>query len=103
VIGTKLRTAAVVVAACAATLFGVTATPAAADPLPPNCSFTTPNFYTGSLTCTGMASTTRWQLALYCMAWPPYWVPGNIVTGNGTSTQECWDGGWVHTGEIWYV
>lgn len=101
-IGTKLRTALVIVAAVAATLFGVAATPAVADPIPPNCSFTTPNSYTGVLTCSGMAPTTRWQLLLFCMAWPPYRTTGNIVTGNGTSTQTCWDGGWVTKGEIWY-
>lgn len=99
--GVLVRAAVVVVAATS--LIGVAAERAlAAEPIPSNCTFSTPNNYTGVLSCTGMGPTTRWALLLHCMAWPPYKTQGNRVTGNGTSTATCFDGGFVNGASIIY-
>lgn len=71
------------------------ATPAAAIgnptwPPPSDCTVSSPNNYTSSLTCTNRPAGQQWRSYRLCEGpWLDSSAFGNIVTGNGTSTAVC--------------
>lgn len=71
------------------------ATPAAASgptwPPPPDCTVSSPNNYTSSLTCTNRPAGQQWRSYRLCEGpWLDSDAWGNVVTGNGTSTAACY-------------
>jgi hypothetical protein len=80
-----------VAAVAAAGLLTLGFAPAAqASNLPPDCSLAAAGSDGLSLTCANRPADQQWHLGLYCTYWTrPSLVPGNVVTGNGTSTAHC--------------
>jgi hypothetical protein len=75
---------------------GLTAAPAAADPVPPGCSVYV-DYQVGSLTCTAMPPTLTWAARVECRSYSgqEYYRIGQSVTGNGSSGSRCTGGGAV--------
>jgi hypothetical protein len=92
-----MRVNRIITAAAASALLGaallVPATPATAGDsvVPPaDCTVTSVNRYTSSLTCTNRPANQQWRGYRDCIgAWLDSGADGNIVTGNGTSTAVC--------------
>jgi hypothetical protein len=83
------RVATVVAAVATLSVFGLL--PAAqAGSIPSDCTLTTIDTRTKSLSCHSRPATQKWRLLVYCMGWGVQdEAYGNIVTGNGTSTARC--------------
>lgn len=64
--------------------------------LPPDCSAARIDNDRGSVTCSNRPAGQNWQGRFECGGFPPPWVRGNVVAGNGTSTGNC-----GITGESW--
>ena len=90
--GTRRAAASVLTAMGALVAFGIlpAATPASADSgIPADCNVT-PSGITISMTCTARPASQTWQLETRCVGFKPYYLFGNEVTGDGTSTvREC--------------
>jgi len=82
--------AGLAVAATTATILGLAASPAAAAPIPSDCTVTIVAWDTRSLTCTNRPAGQQWAFAMWCTGIGGHdFFDGNIVTGNGTSTVAC--------------
>jgi len=57
--------------------------------LPPDCAASVVSYTTGSMTCSARPAGQQWRSRFQCSDFPPHYINGTVVTGNGTSTATC--------------